>query len=69
MTVKERSITRAQAEKLVALVAGDDGWWSSASKKQYTNAAILLASSGFTDDEITGLLTSLYRAAAEEYGG
>lgn len=58
MTLKER----------ITELPGDE-WWKSHSEDVYFEAAESLVAHGFSEDEAVELLSGLYFAAADCYGG
>jgi hypothetical protein len=50
-------------------IPGPDGFWKSSSEDEYVRAGFLLTKKGFTEDEAVELLSELYYAAANCYGG
>lgn len=50
-------------------VPGEDGFWVSSTEEAFINAGKFLVDRGFTLMETLELLTTLYGATAEEFGG
>ena len=44
-------------------------WWKPGSRKDFIEAAELLLQRGFSDAEVDDLLSKLYNAVADIYGG
>lgn len=55
--------------KIDSCIPRDGEWWCSSSQETYHNAGKELLSLGMETEEIVELLSSLYFAAAEEFGG
>ena len=49
-------------------VPNDGEFWRESAKEIFIGAGADLKKRGFTDDEIISLLSTLYQAAAEEFG-
>ena len=47
----------------------DDGWWHMSTRDTFFNVANTLAEAGFELDDIHGMLSDLYIATSNEFGG
>jgi hypothetical protein len=50
-------------------IAGEDGFWKSSSESIYLENARKLLEKGFSEDETIDILSDLYYAAANCFGG
>lgn len=50
-------------------IPGGDGFWKSSSEETFLRVAEMLSGEGLSDDDITYVLSELYYATANCYGG
>jgi hypothetical protein len=55
--------------RIVNEIPGGDGFWRSSTEEAYIQAGTFLVDRGFTLMETLELLSTLYGATAEEFGG
>lgn len=53
----------------VETIPGEEGFWKSSSERIYLEYAQILLDKGFNEEEVEDILSSLYYAAANCYGG
>lgn len=56
-------------EKQLKTIPGDDGFWKNSTKDAYMDVADKMIEKGFTRQETLDLLSLLYQATADEFGG
>lgn len=62
------SLSASLKESIIA-IAGEDGFWKSSSEDIFLSAGERLINKGFTEEEVVDLLSDLYYATANCYGG
>lgn len=55
--------------ELVDTIPGDDGWWHMSTRETFINVAGTLVEAGFELDDVHAILSDLYVATANEFGG
>jgi hypothetical protein len=53
----------------VRTIPGEEGFWKSSSESTYQEHAQILLNKGFSEEQTLDILSSLYYAAANCYGG
>lgn len=59
----------ASLKASIIAIAGDEGFWKSSSEATFLSAGERLVNKGFTEEEVVDLLSDLYYATADCYGG
>lgn len=55
--------------ELVDNIPDEDGWWHMSTRDTFINVATTLVESGFELDDVYAILSDLYVATANEFGG